>query len=450
MDRRPLLRVRGDELVDQEGRPVRLRGVGLGGWLCMENFITGYPGTETLMRRALARALGRRRAAAFFDRLLTAFFAEPDAALLRRLGVNCVRLPVNWRHLRPGAGTDGYAHLDRVIDLCARHRIYTVIDLHALPGAQNHYWHSDNPTHLPAFWDHPALAEQVLDLWHEIATRYRDQPWVAGYNPINEPADEAGRDLPRLYRALIARIRAADPDHILFLDGNRYATDFTALDLSTPNTVPTCHDYAVAGLADGDPDGPLAAPAELERAFLRRTTLQRESGTPIWVGEFGPVYPDDNPSRHQILTDQLALYRRHNASWSLWTYKDIGLQGLVYAHPEGPYRRLLAPHLAHKRRLGVDSWGPADPTARAITEPLAQLLTREFPDYNPYPFGARDRVDHLVRHILLAEPLLDEYTATLATLEDADLAALADSFKLENCVVREPLATTLSEATADL
>lgn len=38
---------------------------------------------------------------------------------------------------------EGLKHLDRVIDLCAKHGIYTVIDLHAAPGGQNIDWHSD-------------------------------------------------------------------------------------------------------------------------------------------------------------------------------------------------------------------------------------------------------------------------------------------------------------------
>jgi len=38
--------------VTRSGRSIVLRGVGLGGWMNMENFITGYPATETLQRAA--------------------------------------------------------------------------------------------------------------------------------------------------------------------------------------------------------------------------------------------------------------------------------------------------------------------------------------------------------------------------------------------------------------
>ena len=48
----------GSLLRDEAGKEVRLRGVGVGGWLNMENFITGYPSTESLHRRALLGRLG--------------------------------------------------------------------------------------------------------------------------------------------------------------------------------------------------------------------------------------------------------------------------------------------------------------------------------------------------------------------------------------------------------
>jgi hypothetical protein len=52
------LHVRGDWIIDGTGEQVFLRGVGLGGWMTMEKFITGYPGTESQKRRALGRVLG--------------------------------------------------------------------------------------------------------------------------------------------------------------------------------------------------------------------------------------------------------------------------------------------------------------------------------------------------------------------------------------------------------
>jgi hypothetical protein len=39
-----ILRIKGDKVIDEKGNAVILRGAALGGWMNMENFITGYPG----------------------------------------------------------------------------------------------------------------------------------------------------------------------------------------------------------------------------------------------------------------------------------------------------------------------------------------------------------------------------------------------------------------------
>ena len=63
-----------------------LRGFGLGGWMNMENFITGYAGTESQQRRALRRVLGRDGYERFFERFLEVFFTDADAAFLKSWG----------------------------------------------------------------------------------------------------------------------------------------------------------------------------------------------------------------------------------------------------------------------------------------------------------------------------------------------------------------------------
>ena len=451
-DKTRLLQTRGTSIVDGGGQVVRLRGVGLGGWMNMENFITGYPATETMMREAVRQVLGPDRAALFFDRLLSSFFDADDAALLADLGVNCVRVPFNYRHFerddRPfELLQDGFRHLDRAVRLCAEQGIYTVLDLHAVPGCQNQHWHSDNPTHVAAFWRQRHFQDRVVHLWRALADHYRDEPWVAGYNLINEPADPGGEVVGPVYDRLVQAVREVDPDHVIFLDGNTYSTDFSMFEADHDNVVYACHDYALAGHAYGGPypgetRGVWVDRDQLEAQFLERTLHQRRIGTPIWVGEFGPVYtgdPAQDEQRYAILSDQLDIFDQHNASWSLWTYKDIGLQGLVFASPAGAYMRRFRPLIEKKARLGVDEWGSTDQEVPDVIEPIHDLVAKEFPDWRPYPFGARGATDDLVRHILFAQALLGEYAERFRGLGDDELVALADSFALRGCVRRQRL-----------
>src|SRR4051812_1731851 len=131
------LRVQGDAVVDAEGARVVLRGAGLGGWMNMENFITGYPANESAMREAVGSVLGAERAERFFSLLLDRFFASEDAAFLASLGVNCVRLPINQRQFESDAApfewlSSGFERLERAVRVLGEHGIYSVIDLHAV------------------------------------------------------------------------------------------------------------------------------------------------------------------------------------------------------------------------------------------------------------------------------------------------------------------------------
>jgi endoglucanase len=453
------IRVSGTELVDESGRVVRLAGVGLGGWMNMENFITGYPGNEENIRRVLRDRMGPEAYDAFFDEFLLDFFDEADAAHLASLGLNSVRIPFNYRHFEDDARPfelkeEGFALLDRVVTMLGRHGIYSILDLHALPGRQNQHWHSDNPTHIAEFWNHPHFQDRVVHLWEALAERFKDRPEVAGYNPINEPSDPSGEVLPVFYDRLERAIRAIDPRHVLFLDGNKYSTDFSFLERRTeplPNTVYTAHDYALPGITSateypGTTRGEYFDRSVVEKTFLRRTEYMRRTGTPIWIGEFGPVYSADRSQdawRYQLLRDQLEIYREHGASWALWTYKDIGLQGLVYATADSPYRRLIAPAVETKGRLGIDSWGGSDAGVRAIIDPIDAVFDADFPDYAPWPWGRQPHVAVLVRHILLAEPLAEKFGELFRGVSPERARELASSFRFDNTVERTGLSEVL-------
>ena len=462
MDSAELLRVQGSRIVDGAGNPVVLRGFGLGGWMNMENFITGYPANEEAQREAVQAVLGEDLYRYFFDSFLEHFFTEDDARFISSLGLNLLRLPVNYRHFEDDARPleikdEGFRHLDRVIGLCAANGIYTIIDLHALPGYQNQHWHSDNPTHKALLWRHKHFQDRTVNLWEKIAGRYRGNPWVAGYNPINEPADPTEELLVPFYRRLYDAIGAVDPDHIIFLEGNRYSVDFHMFGEPWPGVVYTNHDYALPGFVDGGPypgvsRGQYVDREVLEETFLKRSQYMLEHDVPIWVGEFGPVYPPDNPASHpmrlQLLRDQLDIYARHGASWAIWTYKDIGLQGVVHAALDSPWTERIGPIVEKKARLGVDAWGGTDAEIRDVMEPLERLFEQEFPKHAPFPFGAKREMELLVRNILLAEPLLPEYAELFRGMDKAEIDAMMRSFRFENCVKRESLAAILSEHAA--
>ncbi len=292
------LMTRGNQIVNQQRHPVMLRGFGMGGWMNMENFITGYPGSESGHRAAMRAVLGQELYEFAYDRFLNYFFTAADAEFIQSLGLNLLRLPVNYRHFEDDMAPfeikeSGFKHLDRVINLCADRDIYTIIDLHALPGGQNQDWHSDNATHKGLFWEYKHFQDRVVNLWEVIADRYKGNPWVAGYNPINEPGDPSEALIGPYYRRLESAIRAIDPDHILFLEGNRYAKEFHMLGEPLPNAVYSNHQYPLPGSITGGPypgesRGEYVDKEVVAEDWLSRSQYMLDHNVPIWTGEFGP------------------------------------------------------------------------------------------------------------------------------------------------------------------
>jgi len=452
------LKVTGEKITNQNGDTVYLRGFGLGGMLHMENFIDGYAANEETVREGLLKVLGQEKYDLFFREFYKNYFTVPDAEYIQSLGLNLVRIPINYHlfedDMDPGViKEEAFEHLDRVIDLCAKHHIYTIIDLHALPGFQNQHWHSDNPTHKALFWVHKDFQDRALHLWEVVAEHYKDQPWVAGYDLINEPADPTGKKVFPYYKRLYDAIRKKDPNHIIFLEGNRYSIDFDMFTEIWDNVVYANHDYAGPGFMDGGDypgysRGRYINKDTLEQDFLKKSEFMFSHHVPVWVGEFGPVYtgvPEKDEMRYQVLKDQLANYRKYKVSWCIWLYKDLGLQAILSQDKNAPYMKLVADFLEKKNRLGADAWGSTDENIRQVMSPIEDLFQKEFPEYNPFPFGQQSEINRLVRHILISEALVPEYCNLFKDLTDEQIVELARSFNFENYNKRQRLEDILTE-----
>ncbi|EED80297.1 hypothetical protein POSPLDRAFT_134931 [Postia placenta Mad-698-R] len=460
------LQVDGARIVDSDGKEVRLRGAGLGGWMTMENFITGYPGCEFQIRAALAEVIGDKKATFFFDKFLEHFFAEPDAAFFKSLGLNCIRIAINYRHFEDDMNPrvlkpEGFKHLDRAIAACAKHGIYTIIDMHTAPGGQNGGWHSDHGSHIASFWIHKDFQDRLIWLWTEVAKHYKDEKWIAGYNPMNEPADSRHMGLVDFYDRVYAAIQSVDPNHMLFLDGNTFASDFTGFpdDAAArwPNAAYAIHDYSLYGF----PRSPEAyARTDEQRRRMRRSYEKKREwldrrGLCVWNGEWGPVYArkeydgeateETNERRYMVLNDQLEMYREDRLSWSIWLYKDIGFQGMVYVSRETAYMRLFKDFLHKKYRLAIDAWGADDRFVRHVYEPLVNLIKEDVPNEGdqrlyPYPIWTLERrVEVLARNILVSEFMVKEWAEHFRGMDEPQLEKIAESFKFENCMGREGL-----------
>ncbi len=365
--------------------------------------------------------------------MLDYFFSEEDVIYLKSLGTTVVRLPLNYRHFetdeRPFEYLEsGFARLDEALDWCEKHDLYVVLDMHAVPGWQNPDWHCDNSTRHTMFWQHTHFQDRFVALWEEFAMRYKDRAVIAGYDIMNEPVTNApfGRfsneyesdwkAINQLYRRVTTAIRAIDPDHIIFLEGDLFSREFDGFEPPfAPNLVYSSHNYTDAGFGPGPYPGLINGEKwdyqKQEKFFLTCSGFRfaKKYNVPLWVSEFGAVYngpSNEIPDRLRALDDQLAIYNQQGVHWTIWTYKDIHVMGWVQLAPDSPYVKAIRHILDAKRDLSTDFWMSWIPptSAKAKVFELADIIKKAIDE---------STIESEANRVFLSQATLSGYAAGL-------------------------------------
>lgn len=315
----------GDRICDPAGNPLLLHGVGIGMWLVPEGYMFDQFGGPFSSPRGfwhLAHALlGPDEGPEFQQAWYKSFFAEEDIAAIARDGFDSVRLPLEWSmlfshdaDLRPNQTS--FAILDQTIALCAKHGLWVMLDLHCAPGGQTGA-NIDDSLGYPWLWESPTCRRMTVEIWRYIAARYATNTAVLGYDLLNEPIPRENEQynhlLEPLYKEITAAIRGADTNHLVFLEGAHYATNFSVF--SEPfddKSVYTFHKYWNPNTTH-----------EIS-PFL---TYRDRYGVPILCSETGES--NSVPIR-EWYEECASLFATHEIGWNFWTYKRMG-------PPKSPY-----------------------------------------------------------------------------------------------------------------
>jgi len=454
------LHVEGTKIVNEQGDIVILRGFNLGGWMNMENFMTGYPGHESGMRTAIREVLGEKKAQFFFDRFLHYFIMKEDLQYLKDLGCNVVRIPFNYRHFESDDQPfdykeGGFVLLDKVIHWAGELGLYVILDLHAVQGWQSRGWHCDNPSRTAMFWGQKGFEDRAVALWEALAQRYRQEVFVAGYNVMNEPEAHNPSWLNHYYRRVTEAIRKIDPDHILFLEGNHYSQKFNELDPPfDDNTVYSSHLYVEPGLQlaeyPGQVEGVDFNRDCIEQIYNERTAFMRTHGVPHFFGEFGCIYsvPDLEESRLRVMADMIAVAESYGDHWTIWSYKDIGKMGLVVLNPDSEWMQRTKPVREIKSALRCDSW--IERHTSEIDDPILDIanLTRSVAkDRSPDLVGLEENLYFSVCDGLLSQMLQPTFAEQFRGMGESEIEDMMQSFAFKHCIQRTELEELIQEIT---
>jgi endoglucanase len=333
------LHTQGQDIVNEAGEKVMLRGVGLGNWMLPEGYMWKFGPFGDRPRhieKIVSDLIGEEQAAAFWKQWRATYVSEQDIARIAQLGFNSVRPSLNARLFlsegeSPQYQEEGFALLDQLAARCKANHLYLIIDMHAAPGGQTGTNIDDSVDDQPRLFMEKKYQDRLVDLWVKIATRYKDDPTIAAYDLLNEPlpkrtgADEKyGAQLEPLYKRITAAIRAVDKRHMITLEGSNWAGDWSVF--SKPfddNLVYQFHYYCRAWPADLK---------SMDEYVARRNQL----GAPVWVGEAG----ERNAGIYWASTE---LLESHNIGWSFWPWKKMETDNTPYSiTPPAGWEKVVA------------------------------------------------------------------------------------------------------------
>ncbi len=316
----------GPYLKDDNSNNVILRGINLGGWMLQEPYLfqfTGAADSQHEFKEKLVEFIGQENTDNFYNSWYENFITQGDVDSLASHGYNSIRLPMHYNLFtlpiqdEPVSGENtwidlGFFMVDNLLDWCESNNMYLILDLHAAPGGQG--FGSDindyNPN-LPSLWESEENKNKTIALWGKLAERYSDEPWIGGYDLLNETHwDLAENELRNFYIDVTNEIRQYDQNHIIFIEGNGYANDFSGL---TPpwddNMVYSFHKYW-----------------SFNDSLDWVTWIRNEYGVPLWMGEGGE-------NSNQWFTEAIKVFEENYIGWAFWPWKKLESISAPYAIP---------------------------------------------------------------------------------------------------------------------
>jgi endoglucanase len=327
------LRTQGQDMVDEGGKKVPLRGVGLGNWLLPEGYMWRFGDQGDRPRKIekiVSDLIGQEGADRFWIEFRKGYITEADIQSIAELGFNSVRPALNARRfLTEGANPvymdEGFELLDNLVRWCRKYNVYVIIDMHGAPGGQTGANIDDSPKDQPELFSDKANQNRLVDLWVKLADRYKDEPHVAGYDLLNEPlpqrtgaADKYRDQVEPLYKRITQAIREKDKRHMITVEGVDWANDWSIFTRPFDgNLFYQFHYYCW--------DQPTTL-KDIGQYLAQRERLN----APVWVGETGEK---DNA----IYWGTTQLFEACNIGWSFWPWKKMETQNTPYSikAPEG-------------------------------------------------------------------------------------------------------------------
>jgi endoglycosylceramidase len=286
-----------------------------------------------------------------------------DCRRMRELGIDLVRLPINWSGIEPVRDQWDEAYLQRVdaaVDCIADAGVLVLVDLHQdayskefgedgaplwaiipAPTAEQRLGpplddlaerRLSGPVQAAfrsffALGDPHGLQAEFIAMLSMVSARYASHPSVIGIEIFNEPNDGQA-EVDAFSAKASAAVRAAAPDKLAFFEPPDIRN---IVDSVVPSLVPFAVDGAVYSphvytcVFSGCPNG--VSRETLEPSVAAARDEADAWKTPLFIGEFGNGPTADNDLYMGVQAELHDKYLASNAFW-LWKEQSQGRWGL--------------------------------------------------------------------------------------------------------------------------
>jgi endoglucanase len=355
---------RGGEFITPDGRVLLLKGINLGNWLLPEGYMFKFKTANSprLIQTLLNELVGADEARRFWKTFRDNYITDEDIRFIKQSGFNSIRVPFSYRLFVAEAEPQrlegpGYELLDHVVGWCKKEGLYVILDMHAAPGGQTGD-NIDDSYGYPFLFESEESQQLAANVWQKIAARYKDEPTVIGYDLLNEPIphffDTAyfNPKLEPLYRKLVAGIRTVDRNHIIFLGGAQWDTNFKVFGQPFDEKLAyTFHKYWMD---------------VKQEAIQEYVDFSKRYNVPVWLGESGE-------NTDEWIASFRTLLERNGIGWCFWPYKKLDSTSCV-ASVKKPADWDAITTFADRPRTTFEEIRNNRPTKEKIEKALADYL----------------------------------------------------------------------------
>ncbi len=328
----------GKYIFDGSGNEVILRGIGTGNWMIQEGYMmksSGVAGTQHEFRNKLIATIGEEKTDSFYTVWLGSHFRRIDVDSMKSWGFNSIRVAMHYKWFTPPIEDEpvpgeitwiekGFTLMDSLLGWCSDNEMYLILDLHGAPGGQGKESNiSDYDSSKPSLWESQANKDKTVALWKKLAERYSNEPWIGGYDLINETNwsfSSGNAPLWDLLKEITFAIREVDENHLIFIEGNWFANDYSGLPVIWDNNLAlSFHKYWSYNDAG---------------SLNWMINLRNSRNVPIWLGESGE-------NSNVWFTNLVTLCEKNRIGWSWWPVKKADINNPLKVIVNSDYTRLI-------------------------------------------------------------------------------------------------------------